>query len=596
MPVRPHVLDSQLLAVDELLSKFRASGRTGEAVARWRGDAAALRFHLNHRADRHPPLVAVLGGTGTGKSTIANRLLGANVTATSFRRTFTSGAVAAARDEKAVPEGWLGIEHRVVQPQKTQGPARGEADVLVIVPLGNELTERATIVDTPDLDGDQPLHHAQADRAFRWAQAVVFLVTPEKYQMTELLPYYRLAQRYGVPALYVMNKCEGGEMLEDYRQQLVRGSGQGSGVVGRVEEGGELSSPMLFAVARDDAGWEPPAEANLDALRSALINLRPAEEGSRDQGLGYRVGDLAGRLVDQVIAPLREERKEADRIVAQLRALEAPVAGVDVNPITQQLQRRFQQRSVLYLMGPGRMLERVRQVPGLLVKLPRTAWDLVVRGKPVTLNPPGAGAGGNGEARELPDFSSILKDQLAVVQSRVEDVVRSNRAGDRWIAQDEAAWKADVKLPAEAAAAIAEEELADLRQWLGQRWNGTPRDTAMLQKLLKVLPGGQHMAKWSEAAPYLLAVVVATHHAFFGPVDLMVVGGWSLATWLTEKISNEVSARTRATNRRIGERFAALAHEQIDRVCRWVESRVPAEQALGKLEELSGRLAGEAPT
>ena len=59
-------------------------------------------------------LVAILGGTGTGKSTLVNRLLGANLTATSFRRTFTSGAVAITADEKNLPERWLAIEHRVV--------------------------------------------------------------------------------------------------------------------------------------------------------------------------------------------------------------------------------------------------------------------------------------------------------------------------------------------------------------------------------------------------------------------------------------------------------------------------------------------------
>jgi hypothetical protein len=48
------------------------------------------------------------------------------------------------------------------------------------------VTRFATLVTRPDLDGDQPAHHAQADRAFRWAEAIVFLVTPEKYQMTEL--------------------------------------------------------------------------------------------------------------------------------------------------------------------------------------------------------------------------------------------------------------------------------------------------------------------------------------------------------------------------------------------------------------------------
>ena len=34
--------------------------------------------------------------------------------------------------------------------------------------------------------------------------------------MTELLPYYRLAQRYALAALFAMNKCEETAVLEDY--------------------------------------------------------------------------------------------------------------------------------------------------------------------------------------------------------------------------------------------------------------------------------------------------------------------------------------------------------------------------------------------
>jgi predicted NBD/HSP70 family sugar kinase len=80
----------------------------------------------------------------------------------------------------------------------------------------------------------------------------------------------------------------------------------------------------------------------------------------------------------------------------------------------------------------------------------------------------------------------------------------------------------------------------------------------VLTKLIKHLPGGEKLTRWSEAAPYLLAAVVATHHAFFGPVDLMVIGGWSLATWLTERLSNEVASRTRETNRAINRRFETV--------------------------------------
>src|SRR5206468_723443 len=118
------------------------------------------------------------------------------------------------------------------------------------------------------------------------------------------------------------------------------------------------------------------------------------DEPAREAGLTNRAIDLLGRLTDQVIAPLDESRREADRAIGALRAMEAPEPGVDVNPITQQLQRRLQKRSVLYLMGPGRMMERVRQVPGLLVRLPRTLWDTVIRGKSVRINeppPPDAG-------------------------------------------------------------------------------------------------------------------------------------------------------------------------------------------------------------
>ena len=53
----------------------------------------------------------------------------------------------------------------------------------------------------------------------------------------------------------------------------------------------------------------------------------------------------------------------------------------------------------------------------------------------------------------------------------------------------------------------------------------------------------------------------------------MVVGGFSLATWLTEKLSNEVTNRVRATNRRIGERFGQLAHRQIDKLCEWLDGK-----------------------
>jgi hypothetical protein len=270
--------------------------------------------------------------------------------------------------------------------------------------------------------------------------------------------------------------------------------------------------------------------------------------------------------------------------------MEAPVASVDVNPLTRQLQRRLQQRSILYLMGPGRMLDRVRQVPGLLARLPKTAWDLVAKGRVPEAR---LSTGDTSLPRELPNFRVSLIDQFVVIQSRIEDVLRSDPLGQRWIDDASTEW-AQAKLNPEAAGAIADAELEDLRSWLEKKWNATPRDTALLRKLLKHLPGGEKLTRWSEAAPYLLTIVVATHHAFFGHVDLMIIGGYSLATWLSERMSNEVASRARLTNKRLAERFEALAHEQIERVVAFIAARAPSAQTINRIRGLGNDLAESA--
>ena len=262
-----------------------------------------MRFHLTRDARTpSPPLLAILGGTGTGKSTLVNRMLDATITATSFRRTFTAGAVAiAARHSDSPPAHWLGLDHERID--RDHLPARGEPESLAVVADDHPLLQHVTLVDTPDLDGDQPAHHVQADRAFRWADAVLFLVTPEKYQMTELLPYYRLARRYALPAIYVMNKCEEQAVADDFASQV---------------------EAHPFVIPRDDSAYQAPPDASLDALRVAIERIELPTADERGDGISNRAGDLLDRVRDQVIAPLRDARRQVDGIVASLRAMEAP--------------------------------------------------------------------------------------------------------------------------------------------------------------------------------------------------------------------------------------------------------------------------------
>jgi hypothetical protein len=260
-----------------------------------------------------------------------------------------------------------------------------------------------------------------------------------------------------------------------------------------------------------------------------------------------------------------------------------------VAPLTEQSRRSMQQQSILYLMGPGRILERIRQVPGLIARMPRTAWDVLMRGeKPDISALPGSSAEKAHSAP--PDFAATLSDQLIVLQSRIEDILRSSSVVEEWIEDDAESFTA-TRIDASEAAKIANEELDELRQWLDDRASQSPRDTRALERLLKHLPGGQQIVKLSEAAPYLLALVVATHGAFFGPIDLLIIGGFSVATWLTEKLSNEVTARVRKTNRNIQRRFERLGQDQVEKTRLWLDRRSPRADELSKLEQAIGRIA-----
>jgi hypothetical protein len=245
-------------------------------------------------------------------------------------------------------------------------------------------------------------------------------------------------------------------------------------------------------------------------------------------------------------------------------------------------------------MGPQRILDRVRQVPGLLARLPRATWDLL-RGNPVRIEPATAGTG---HSRTAPDFPTLLADQFTLLHSRIDDLIRTTPLGVELLDQPAslAAAYTATKLPAAAASKIAEEELAALKAWLEQRWNATPRDTRAVEKFLNLLPGGRSLSRWTEAAPYLLAVVSAATTTLSAGMDLVVIGSFTLATWLGEKLSNEVTGRTRQANAAIATRFAELARAQINQTCAFLDSLVPPPAQLAALHRRTDELSEELAT
>jgi len=283
--------------------------------------------------------------------------------------------------------------------------------------------------------------------------------------------------------------------------------------------------------------------------------------------------DLLGRLRDQVIEPMRSTRQRAKVCAERLLLLNQIGPGIDVDPMTRQLRKRMQERSVLYLMGPGRLIDRQRGAPALLSRLPRSTWDLI-RGKSKSAESVSAIAV-PAITETVPDFRATAVDQFRVSQARIADVLEASGFAD-----DAASWRLDPEL----AGRIIDDELADLRKFLEERWTKSPRDTLILFRLLKFLPGGEKLAKATEAAPYLLVLACAAHHAVMGPIDILVIGGFTLATWLGEKLSSEVAQRTRQSNRNIDSAYAQLVRNQLQHAVEFVQKRQPDPKHLDALE------------
>ena len=100
-------------------------------------------------------------------------------------------------------------------------------------------------------------------------------------------------------------------------------------------------------------------------------------KAGRHQAPFARSADLMDRLRDQILAPLRQQRAESDRLTGSLRAMETPAPGVDVNPLTARFFRccRLQPAAACFTSIGPRSNPRSRPA-GADVSGPAAAHDM----------------------------------------------------------------------------------------------------------------------------------------------------------------------------------------------------------------------------
>jgi GTP-binding protein EngB required for normal cell division len=276
-------------------------------------------------------VLALVGGTGVGKSSLLNALAGDVVSPASARRPTTDAPIAwvagSAREETAPLLRWL--------------------DVREVRNHGNSAYADVAILDLPDLDSTTPEHRARVDELLPRVDAVVWVADPEKYQDAVLHDDYlrRWAPRLERQVV-VLNKSDRvGAEAERLREHLVaslRAEGIENvrvAVTSATRDGDthELSDWIADGVEAKRVITERVAaelyEASLDLATRAgvVVDARPLISGEQRARALADVTREAAAIID--LAGLERQAIAATRLAARPRG-----AG-PLGPITTFLYR-----------------------------------------------------------------------------------------------------------------------------------------------------------------------------------------------------------------------------------------------------------------
>jgi len=336
-----------------------------------------LLTRAGERRDRSPDytVVGIFGATGSGKSSLVNALVGAEVARTHVRRPTTSEALAVTWDPEGATEllDWLEVRERRVRDT-------------AIDPRASKLI----LLDLPDFDSVETANRAIAVRLAAQVDALVWVVDPQKYA-DEVLHAQFIAPhaRHGAVTLIVLNQTD---LLSATEVKEVLAS-----LKSIVERDGIAKARVLAVSARTGEG--------IDALRTAIGDLSAARL-ARETRLGADITTLAERILGPGTA-----QKIPSRATEALSEEVGVAAGIDV--VSRAVASSYRKRS------------------GQATGWPLVSWLLRLRADPLTrlgLGPKRRGDNPDLHRSSLPELSSGARARVSLAVRSYADAAAAGLA------------------------------------------------------------------------------------------------------------------------------------------------------------------------
>ncbi|PZF81956.1 GTPase [Jiangella anatolica] len=203
-------------------------------------------------------VVALAGATGSGKSTLFNRIAGMEVSVVGVRRPTTSDPLAIVWGTQGVIPllDWLGVppRHRVARESVLDSGAGDDLDGLVLL-------------DLPDHDSTQKAHRDTVDRLVEMVDLFVWILDPQKYADAALHERYLrpLASHQGVTVIVLnqidrLSRADVVECVTDLR--------------GLLDKDGLDEVPVVALSAATGDG----VDVLVDLIRTAVTKRRAVDE------------------------------------------------------------------------------------------------------------------------------------------------------------------------------------------------------------------------------------------------------------------------------------------------------------------------------